>query len=69
MPWLEIFMSASEMAYLRHKGWSLGYYYPKARTIDTGDLFGFTKYLFMSGIEQAQLVEILHQYRRDTSVK
>lgn len=62
--WQEIHMSKAELAYLRHKAWHLGYYCPKTREAPRDDLCGGVDYLFMGGIEQWKVVEILESYRR-----
>jgi len=57
-------MSKPEMAYIRHKTWHVGYNYPKAREVPIHDLFGGVYYLFMGGIEQWKVIDMLENYRR-----
>jgi hypothetical protein len=68
MSFQAISMTGPEMAYLRHKAWHIGYTHPKARRIERNDLFTTVEYVFMSGIEQAKLIDILLAYRREISL-
>ena len=52
-------MTKRELAYLRHKAWHLGYNYIYARATQRHGLFGYIDYLFMGGIEQGKLLDVL----------
>lgn len=62
----QIYLTKRELTYLRHKAWHFKptwYWYITARELPRTGLFGFVDYLFMSGMEQDKVIDILKSYR------